>query len=126
MASAKRQYLHLVNFVLFGAVTLWTVVTDRRLAPGFAALAVGQGLLALLVLRRPAVPSARVVLAFLGASYFGLAYFVAVVVGARNTTQFWVIFVVTAAIFAPVLLLAWRQRATWVTRTRGPRSRQST
>jgi len=108
MALGKRPYFHLFNFALFSGCTLWTVLVDVRLTPGFAALAFGQGVLVIWWLRPAAQASRRLILAFLGASYFGLAYFVGVIVGAPSTTRFWVIFIVTAAIFAPIVFLAWR------------------
>jgi hypothetical protein len=120
MAFGRRAYLHLSNFALFGAFTLLTVLTDVRLTPGFAALTIAQGLLAVLVLqRRDAPPSALVIRGFLGASYFAVAYSVAALTGAPNTATFWAIFAATAVIFAPVALMGWRRRATWVARTRG-------
>lgn len=119
MALGRRAYLHLLNFALFGAFTLLTVLTDLRLTPGFAALTIAQGLLAILVLqRRGAPPSALVIQGFLGASYFAIAYCVAAIAGAPNTSRFWAIFAATAVIFAPVALMGWRRRATWVARTR--------
>jgi hypothetical protein len=104
----KRPYLHLVNFALIGAFTLWTVLVDVRLTPGFAALTVGQGALVIWWLRPAAQASALLILAFLGASYLGLAYCAGAIVGAPSTTRFWVIFILTAAIFAPIVFLAWR------------------
>ena len=59
-------------------------------------------------LRPAAQASAPLILAFLGASYLGLAYFVGASVGTPSTTRFWVIFTVAAAIFAPIVFLAWR------------------
>lgn len=119
MALGKRAYLHLFNFALFGAFTLLTALTDLRLTPGFAALAIAQGLLAILVLQPPgAQRSALVIRGFLGAGYFAVAYWVAAIAGAPNTSRFWVGFSATAAIFGPIVLLGWRRRATWVTRTR--------
>lgn len=119
MASRKRPYFHLFNFALFGVFTLWTAVTDPRLTPGFAALAIAQGAIAIVVLGRPSAQApALVILGFLGASYFGLAYFPAAIAGAPNTTRFWLIFIATAAIFAPVVLVAWLRRGTWTAKTR--------
>jgi hypothetical protein len=119
MALGKRAYLHLFNFALFGAFTLLTVLTDLRLTLGFAALAVAQALLAMLVLRRPgAQRSALMIRGFLGATLFAVAYCVAAIGGAPNTLGFWVIFSATAAIFLPIALMGWRRRATWVARTR--------
>lgn len=119
MALGKRAYLHLFNFALFAVFTFWTALTDPRLAPAFAALALAQGLLVILALRRPsAQASVLAIRGFLGAGYFGLAYFVAAIAGAPNTSRFWAIFIATAAIFAPIVLMGWRRRATWVGRTR--------
>jgi hypothetical protein len=108
MAFGKRPYFHLVNFALFGGFTLWTASADVRLTPGLAALTVGQGVLVIWWLQPAAQASALLILAFLGASYLGLAYFVGASVGTPSTTRFWVIFTVTAAIFAPIVFLAWR------------------
>jgi hypothetical protein len=130
MALGKRAYLHLFNVVLFGAFTLLTVLTDLRLAPGFAALAIAQALLAILVLRRPgAQRSALVIRGFLGASLFAVASWIAAIAAAPSTLRFWVIFSATAAIFVPVVLMGWRRRASWAARTRasarGASSRQA-
>ena len=108
MALGKRPYLHLFNFALVSGCTLWAVLMDARLAPGFATLAVGQGVLVIWWLRPAAQASARLILAFLGASYLGLAYFVGVIVGAPSSTRFWVTFIVAAVIVAPIVFLAWR------------------
>lgn len=108
MALGKRRYLHLVNFALFSGCTLWAVLGDARLVPGFAALAAGQGVLVIWWLRPAAQASAGLIVAFLGASYLGLAYFVGVIVGAPSTTRFWVTFIVIAVIFAPIVFLARR------------------
>ena len=62
MALGKRAYLHLFNVVLFGAFTLLTVLRDLRLTPGFAALAIAQALLAILVLQRPGAQRSALVL----------------------------------------------------------------
>jgi hypothetical protein len=43
---------------------------------------------------------------------------VAAIAGTPNTSRFWVIFAVTAVMFAPVGVIGWRRRAIWVARTR--------
>jgi hypothetical protein len=53
-------------------------------------------------------PPSELIRAYLGVSYLGLAYLVAAVAGGPSTTRFWIILVVSLAIFAPVWLLGLR------------------
>jgi hypothetical protein len=94
---------------LLGGFAVWSVFAHPRLAPALTAFAVGQALLAIFWMRaRAGRPSSQLISAFLGVGCFGLVYFAAAVVGTPNTTRFWIVFVVAAAIFAPVGLLGWR------------------
>jgi hypothetical protein len=80
-------------------------VSQPRLAPALAAFAVAQGAMAIFWLRAGAGrPSPELIRVYLGVSYFGLAYLVAAVAGGPSTTRFWIILVVSLAIFAPVWL----------------------
>jgi hypothetical protein len=109
MGFQQRSHGRLFIAALLGGSVLWSLFTHPRLAPGLAALALAQGLLASFWMRaRAGRPSPRLISAFLGAGYLGLAYLVAAVVAGPNTTRFWIVFVVAAAIFAPMMVLGWR------------------
>jgi hypothetical protein len=98
-----------VNAALLAAVAVWAALVHPRFAPGLAALAGGQALLASSWrLARTASATPHSVVAFVGLTCLGLTYFVASAVGPPSATRFWVVFAAAAAIFAPVLLLAWR------------------
>jgi hypothetical protein len=109
MSIQQRSHGRLSIAALLGGSALWSLFTHPRLAPGLAALAVAQGLLARFwVHARAGRLSPQVISAFLGTGYLGLAYLLAAVVAAPNTTRFWIVFVVAAAIFAPMMVLGWR------------------
>jgi uncharacterized membrane protein len=107
MGIQQRSHGRLFIAALLGGSALWSLLTQPRLAPGLAALAVAQGLLASFWIRARA-PSPRLISAFLGTGYLGLAYLVAAVVAGPNTTRFWIVFVVAASIVAPIMVLGWR------------------
>jgi uncharacterized membrane protein len=107
MATDKRLRGRLFTAALLGGVAVWSVFSYPRLTPGLAALALAQGLLALFWTGATAGrPSPRLISAFVGVSYLGLAYLAAAVVGPPSTTRFWLVFSVEVAIFAPLVLLA--------------------
>ena len=84
-------------------------MTRPWVAPGFAALAVAQALWLVFWVRIPLGRNpAGPILGFLGLSYLGLAYLVAVLVGTPETARFWLVFSSALAILSPVVLLAWR------------------
>jgi len=94
---------------LLGLLTVWAAVTGSWLAPGLAALATGQALLAVFWLRaRSGRPAPGALLGFLALSCCGLAYLIAVLVGTPEATRFWIVFGSTLAILAPVVVLARR------------------
>jgi hypothetical protein len=101
----KRRYLIVV---VFAALTVWTAVTHPWIAPGFAALAAGQTVLAAIWLRAGSGRASALLLGFLALSYVGLAYLLAVLIGTPATAHFWIVFGVGLAILAPVVLLAQR------------------
>jgi hypothetical protein len=102
----KARYL---TGALLGLLTAWAALTRSWLAPGLAALAIGQGLLAVFWLRaRSGSPAPGALLGFLALSCSGLSYLIAVLVGAPETTRFWIVFGSALAIFAPVVVLAQR------------------
>ena len=99
--------LRYVNLALLGGLAVSTVVTDPWLSPGFVALAVGQALLVAFWRRAGSGrASPGPMLGFLGLSYAGLAYLVAVLVGTPQTTGFWLIFIAALTITSPVVVLA--------------------
>lgn len=93
---------------VFAALTVWAAVTHPWIAPGFAALAAGQTLLAAIWLRADSGRASGLLLGFLTFSYVGLAYLVAVPIGTPATAHFWIVFGAGLAILAPVVLLAQR------------------
>jgi hypothetical protein len=102
----KGRYL---TVVLLGVLTAWAAGTRSWLAPGLAALAIGQGLLAVFWLRaRSGSPAPGALLGFLALSCSGLSYLIAVLVGPPETTRFWIVFGSALAILGPVVVLAQR------------------
>jgi len=101
----QRYFIVLV----FAALTVWAAVTHPWIAPGLAALAAGQTLLAAVWLRAGSGrASPALLLGFIALSYVGLAYLVAALIGTPATAHFWIVFGVGLAILAPVVLLAQR------------------
>src|SRR2546421_9036388 len=94
---------------LLSGLAVWAAVTHPWFAPGFAALA---GARIVLLLWFPRVRAGHHVfgpgVAFIGLSYVGLAYLVAVQLGTPLTARFWLIFFVGVAILGPVVILAAR------------------
>jgi hypothetical protein len=102
----KRRYLIVV---VLAALTVWAAVTHPWIAPGFAALAAGQTVLAAIWLRAGSGRASQaLLLGFLALSCLGLAYLLAVQIGTPATAHFWIVFGVGLAILAPVVLLAQR------------------
>ena len=94
---------------VFATLTVWAAVTHQWIAPGLAALAAGQTLLAAVWLRAGSGrASPALLLGFIALSYVGLAYLVAALIGTPATAHFWIVFGVGLAILAPVVLLAQR------------------
>ena len=113
-APLKPRY---VNLALLGGLAVSTVVTDPWLSPGLAGLAVGQALLVVFWLRAASGrASPGLMLGFLGLSYSGLAYLVAVLVGTPQTTGFWLTFLAALTIASPIVLLARQLLRRWASR----------
>ena len=109
MAASRHPKGGLLIAALLGACAVWSVFTHPRLAPALAAFAVAQVAMVIFWMRaRAGRPSPELVRAYLGVSYLGLAYLVAAVAGGPSTTRFWIVLVVSFAIFTPVWLLGLR------------------
>jgi hypothetical protein len=93
--------------VPLGVVAAWAAVTRSWIAPGLAAIATGQVILARLH-TRASPPDPRSVLAFLALSLFGVAYLTATLVGSPATSKFWIALASALAILVPIVLLARR------------------
>ena len=109
MAASRHPKGGLLIAALLGACAVWSVFTHPRLAPALAAFAVAQVAMVIFWMRaRAGRPSPELIRAYLGVSYLGVAYLVAAVAGGPSTTRFWIVLVVSFAIFTPVWLLGLR------------------
>jgi hypothetical protein len=112
------------SVALLGALTAWAAVGGSWAAPGLAGIAAGQALLAAFWLRaQSGRPWPRALLGSSALTYSGLAYLVALLAGTPETTKFWLVFGVSLAIVAPVVVLLQRLLRDWAregTRDRSP------
>jgi hypothetical protein len=95
------------SVAVFTGLTVWSAVAYPWTTPGFAALALAEGLIAVFWVRRAHGHDPRSpVVGFMTLSYIGLAYLVSLLVGKPDGLHFWIVFIVALAIVGPIVLVA--------------------
>jgi hypothetical protein len=102
----RTEKLRLVMAAGFGAAAVWAIAKGSWIAPALIALAVAQVLILRVRLQaQRALASDASLVGYLGLTYLGCAYGLAVFVATPRDWRFWLVFGMEVVILGPVVLL---------------------